>query len=88
MYFAAFYAPIIPAATMLSFIQLIILYWALKYNLLRRSCVLNSQSIELSIEMTEMLEFICIIYSGANYIFSYIIRDIRSDFIHIMDDEI
>lgn len=42
MYFAAFYAPIIPVATILSLIQLIIYYIVLKYNLLRRSCVLNS----------------------------------------------
>eukprot|EP00828_Plagiopyla_frontata_P005273 TRINITY_DN1209_c0_g1_i10.p2 TRINITY_DN1209_c0_g1~~TRINITY_DN1209_c0_g1_i10.p2 ORF type:complete len:192 (+),score=26.21 TRINITY_DN1209_c0_g1_i10:187-762(+) len=78
MYFTAFYSPIIPVGMIFTIILLILLYWAYKYNLLRRNTVLHSQSCELSIEMTEMLELFCVIFSGSNWIFSIIMKNIQS----------
>jgi phosphate/sulfate permease len=73
MFFTAFYAPIIPSGIAISMFGLMMMYWVQKYNVLKRSIIKYNQGSELSQEMTEYLEFVCIIYAGSNFMFSRII---------------
>lgn len=57
-------------------VGIVCMYWIHKYNLLYRSVVKVSQSAELSLEMTELLEYVLIIYTLSNFIFSYEITKI------------
>jgi len=75
MWFTAFYAPVIPMGLIFSIISLICLYWIHKYNVLRRSIIRYNMSAELSIEMTELLEWVLILYAGSNFLFEYIFND-------------
>ncbi|EWS72684.1 kinase domain protein (macronuclear) [Tetrahymena thermophila SB210] len=69
MFTTAFYSPIVPMTIFWSLIGLILQYWVDKYNLIHRSCVKNNMSAELSIEMTEHLEYFLPIQSISTLIF-------------------
>jgi hypothetical protein len=69
MYLCAFYSPIMPIGMIYALIAIFLQYWVDKYNLLRRRVVKYNMSAELSIEMTEMLEFVLIIYCLGTLIF-------------------
>lgn len=71
MYLTAFYAPILPLGSLVSIIALIIHYWIHKYNLLRKCNIKFALGDQLSAEMTEMLEYFCIIFSASYFIFYY-----------------
>jgi hypothetical protein len=73
LFFTAMYAPVIPLGIVISLIGFAMMYWVHKYNVLRRSIIKYNQSSELSIEMTEFLEYVTIIYSASNFAFFYII---------------
>jgi len=66
MYLVSFYAPVLPSFLLWGMLSLFLTYWIDKYNLLRRRSVLDSMSTELSIEMTEMLEYCLILYALGN----------------------
>lgn len=67
VYLVAFYATILPISCFWGILSLVLTYWIDKYNLLRRRAVLSNLSSELAIEMTEMLEFVLIIFALGNY---------------------
>lgn len=69
MYLCAFYSPIIPLGMLWCLLAILLHFWVDKYNLLRRRVVKHNMSSDLSIEMTEMLEFVLIIYCLGNLIF-------------------
>ncbi|KAL4489888.1 hypothetical protein ABPG72_010787 [Tetrahymena utriculariae] len=69
MFTTAFYSPIVPMSLFWSLIGLILQYWVDKYNLIHRSSVKNNMSAELSIEMTEHLEYFLPIQSISALIF-------------------
>lgn len=62
MYLMAFYSPILPMGILWTLFGLILKYLVDKYNILRRQSVKYSMSSELATEMTEMLEFVLVIY--------------------------
>jgi len=80
MFFTAFYAAVVPLGVVFSIIELIALYWLYKYNLLRRTTVKNCIGAELSREMTELLEFVCVIFAAANFIFYVILHGDQLEF--------
>ncbi|KAL4484377.1 hypothetical protein ABPG74_019554 [Tetrahymena malaccensis] len=57
MFTTAFYCPIVPMTIIWSLICFILQYWIDKYNLIYRSSVKYNMSSELSLEMTEHLEY-------------------------------
>ncbi|EAS02382.2 phage head-tail family protein, putative (macronuclear) [Tetrahymena thermophila SB210] len=57
MFTTAFYCPIVPITIIWSLICFILQYWIDKYNLIYRSSVKYNMSSELSLEMTEHLEY-------------------------------
>ncbi|KAL4484378.1 hypothetical protein ABPG74_019555 [Tetrahymena malaccensis] len=69
MFTTAFYSPIVPITIFWSLIGLILQYWVDKYNLIHRSTVKYNMSAELSIEMTEHLEYFLPIQSISTLIF-------------------
>ncbi|EAS04833.2 kinase domain protein (macronuclear) [Tetrahymena thermophila SB210] len=69
MFMVAFYSPIIPVGILYSMVAILLMYWVDKFNILRRKTIKFSQSAELSIEMTEMIEYILPIYSLSNALF-------------------
>lgn len=68
MYLVAFYSPIIPMGILISILGIVMFYWINKYNVVRRCSINFSLSAELSIEMTEMIEYFLPIYSVIFYI--------------------
>jgi len=70
MWFVFLYGNLLPMATLMFLIYLIIFYWVDKYNLLRRRCVKEAISLELSANMVESLELIIPIYGLGNYLFA------------------
>lgn len=74
MYITAAYSPIIPVGSIFMLFGLILNYWTDKYNLLRRRTVKHNLSEELSIQMTEMLEYTLPLFSIANSFFFYFIE--------------
>lgn len=60
--FAVFYAYLIPVGLVITIIELIILYWCFKYNLLYKSSVMNDLSSVLSEELIEFMEYIPFIF--------------------------
>lgn len=73
MFFCAFYAPVIPIGILFCMISTAGMYWVNKYNLLRKSIVKEQMSAELSREMTEMIEYVLVIYAVTNTLFEYCI---------------
>lgn len=73
MYVVAFYSPIIPIAIIWGLFALIIQYWIDKYNLIKRRSVKYNMSKDLAREMTELLEYVLIIYCASNVIFHTLI---------------
>ncbi len=74
MYTIAFYAPILPQALAYSLLGLFCNFWLDKYKILRRRTVKCALNKDLSVEMTEMLEFILPIFSASNFFFFYYIK--------------
>lgn len=66
MLMTAMYAPLIPLGPFFSLIAIFLSYWTAKYNLIRRSIVSYSLGKDLSVEMTELLEYIIVIYALSN----------------------
>lgn len=75
MLFCSFYAPMIPIGLIISMVSIVGLYWLNKYNLLRRSMVKEQMSAELSREMTELIEYVLVIYALSNTLFEYFILE-------------
>eukprot|EP01017_Pseudomicrothorax_dubius_P049142 TRINITY_DN9094_c0_g1_i9.p1 TRINITY_DN9094_c0_g1~~TRINITY_DN9094_c0_g1_i9.p1 ORF type:complete len:714 (-),score=160.72 TRINITY_DN9094_c0_g1_i9:100-2241(-) len=69
MLFTAFYCPVVPLATLISACGLILTYWVDKYVLLRRAKEPPALSGELSMEMTEVLEYILPAFAIGNIVF-------------------
>ena len=67
--FTFLYATCIPFGIIMSVGTLIIYYWIDKYNLLRRRTVKESLSMQVSIEMIEMLELSIIFFAMGNITF-------------------
>ncbi|CAK88674.1 unnamed protein product (macronuclear) [Paramecium tetraurelia] len=71
MLMTSFYASIIPLGILFSIGALTLLYWVYKYQFLRRRTFKQSLSFNLSIEMTEVLEYMIPIYCFSNFWFQY-----------------
>lgn len=71
MYISVFYCTVVPIGLIISIIGFIILYWQEKYVLLKRKSVKRQISIYLSLEMTEYLELIIMVYAVSNVLFKY-----------------
>ena len=59
----AFYAPLIPIGVILVMVRVFLLYWQTKYDLLFRSSVKSQQSNILSLSMTEVIEWVLVLYT-------------------------
>ena len=75
MFTIAFYAPILPQALVYSLIGLICNYWVDKYKILHRRTIKCEINKDLSVEMTEMIEFILPLFAGSNIFFFYYIHN-------------
>lgn len=62
MLMTSFYASIIPLGILFSIAALSILYWVYKYTFIKKRTFKQSLSFNLSIEMTEILEYMIPIY--------------------------
>ena len=58
IYITVFYAPVCPIGLFLSLIGFMFQYWVEKYTILRRKHIRRSLSVNLSLEMTEYLDYI------------------------------
>eukprot|EP01016_Furgasonia_blochmanni_P004483 TRINITY_DN1173_c0_g1_i2.p1 TRINITY_DN1173_c0_g1~~TRINITY_DN1173_c0_g1_i2.p1 ORF type:complete len:279 (-),score=51.93 TRINITY_DN1173_c0_g1_i2:190-1026(-) len=77
MFATAFYAPIIPLALVWSIIAMLCIYWADKYVLIRRCKRPDTLSSKLSVEMTELLEWILPLYALGNFFFNFRMLDVQ-----------
>ncbi|KAL4444393.1 hypothetical protein ABPG74_016686 [Tetrahymena malaccensis] len=71
MYITIFYSSVVPVGLIISMIGFCFYYWAQKYVILKERTVDKQISVKLSIEMTEYLEFIILIYASSNLLFKY-----------------
>lgn len=71
LYTVSFYTPILPVVLLWAIIGLFLTYIIDKYNLLRRRTVKFALGNSLSVEMTEMVEFILPIFTLSNIFFFY-----------------
>lgn len=71
MWVTFLYAPMIPAVLPFSLVYIILTYYIEKYTIMRRSTVKDVLSRNISVEMTEYLEFIIIFYSIGNFLFEW-----------------
>ena len=74
IYNLAFYSGILPQASIWVIVGLIFQYWMDKYQLLRKRTVKQSLSNNLSIEMTEMLEYFMPLFGAAIMYFMWSLR--------------
>ncbi|KAL4485796.1 hypothetical protein ABPG72_012336 [Tetrahymena utriculariae] len=70
MWFTFLYAPCIPLGNFFSMFNLVIYYYIDKYNILRNSTVKENLSKEVSLQMTENLEYITVFFALGNFTFS------------------
>lgn len=75
LFMTAFYAPIMPVCLLFSILALSFYYVCDKYILLNQCTVKRSLNFQLSVEMTEMLEFYIPIFSITQALFIYLIED-------------
>ncbi|KRX03774.1 hypothetical protein PPERSA_04282 [Pseudocohnilembus persalinus] len=66
MFLVSFYASLVPMGLAWGLLNMILTYWIDKYNLLRRRSVKDNLSVELAVEMAEMLEYSFIFYTVGN----------------------
>ncbi|EAS02885.2 kinase domain protein (macronuclear) [Tetrahymena thermophila SB210] len=71
MYITIFYSSVVPVGLIISMIGFCFYYWAQKWVILKERTVDKQISMKLSIEMTEYLEFIILIYASSNLLFKY-----------------
>ena len=71
MWVTFLYAPLIPIVLPFSLVYIILTYYIEKYTIMRRSTVKDVLSRNISVEMTEYLEFIIIFYSIGNFLFEW-----------------
>ena len=74
IYNLAFYSGILPTATLWVVLGLSLLYWIYKRQLLELRSVKQSLSNNLSIEMTEMIEYFVPIFGASFVYFIYVLR--------------
>ena len=74
LWFTYLYSCVIPFGSMLIFIGLALYYWVDKYNLLRKSSILEGVSGSLCMKALFLLEFILILKPGGELIFDSLIR--------------
>ncbi|CAK77359.1 unnamed protein product (macronuclear) [Paramecium tetraurelia] len=71
LFITFFYTPLTPAGYITSFVGLALYYGAEKYVICNRMTVKHTPSVQLSILMTEMMEYLPIIYAAGYLIFNY-----------------
>lgn len=71
MYVTIFYSTVVPLGQIIGIVGLIFYYWVEKYIVLRRKTIKKTLSVHLSLEMTEYLEMIILIYSISSILFKY-----------------
>lgn len=69
MWFTFLYSPVIPIGTLLSLFGLVIYYWIDKYNIINKFTVKENISLDLTIEMIEMLDLIIIFHAFGELFF-------------------
>ena len=73
MFVAALYTPVIPTALIWTIVGNALMFYVIKYNILRRSSVCRSLGPSLAREMTELLEWFLIIYGVATFCFNHLL---------------
>lgn len=74
-WFTYLYSCIIPFGSILIFLGFGLYYWVDKYNLLRRSAILQGISGDLCLKALFLLEFVLILKPGGELIFDKLIRN-------------
>ena len=69
--FTFLYGTCIPFGIIMSVLNLIIYYWIDKYNLLRRRTIKESLSMQVSVEMIDLLDICIIFFAMGNLTFQY-----------------
>ncbi|KRX05372.1 hypothetical protein PPERSA_00673 [Pseudocohnilembus persalinus] len=69
MWLTFFYAPCIPLGIICTIVNLILVYWTDKLNLVKMCSVKEHLSHKVSQEMIELMEYIIILYCIGNYVF-------------------
>ena len=75
LWFTYLYSCVIPFGSILILIGLTLYYWVDKYNLLRRSSILEGVSGSLCMDALFLMEFTLILKPGGELIFDGLIRD-------------
>ncbi len=74
IWFTFLYVCVVPFGSILTFLGLGLFYWIDKYNLLRRSSILEGVSDDLCMKALFLLEFVLILKPGGELIFDALIR--------------
>ena len=74
IWFTFLYVCVVPFGSILTFLGLGLFYWIDKYNLLRRSSILEGVSADLCMKALFLLEFVLILKPGGELIFDALIR--------------
>ncbi len=74
MWFTYLYSSIIPAGAVLIIIGLSIYYWVDKYNLLRKSSVIENVNGELGMKAIKLIDFTLVLRAAGELIFDSQIR--------------
>ncbi len=74
MWFTFLYATLIPFGAFVSLIGLAIYYWVDKYNLLRRSSIIQNISGKLAVKCMKLLDFTLFLRSIGALLFDYQLR--------------
>lgn len=75
VWFTYLYSCVIPFGSMLVLIGMCIFYWVDKYNLLRKSSILEGVAGHLNMKALKMLEFVLILKPAGELIFDKLLRD-------------
>lgn len=71
MWFTFLYSSVIPFGTICSCIGLVFYYWADKYNLIKKFTAKENISLDLTVSMIDLLDFIVIWHAIGDFYFKY-----------------
>jgi hypothetical protein len=75
LWFTFFYMSVIPLGSALVCIEIALFYWIDKYNLVRKSSILENVSANLCMQALFMLEFVLIFKPAGELIFDALVRN-------------
>ena len=74
VFLSAYFAPAVPFGPLITCFGLFLMYWTHKWCMLKNCRMPPYLGYELSAEMTDLLEFIPLIYAASNLYFNTVIR--------------